>query len=153
MSYHKYHTDAFVLGSSPFGEGSKTLSLFTRELGLLAAFASNLERLTNSIKTFDALFEQDSSEGTANIYASGSYRKPSEYLDMSDQTITEAHRYFPEIATRVEEIRDKLNAWKQEIRNVAINEGKFNAFTKWKKMVESEASSVKEIVKTLHGTE
>lgn len=42
MSYHKYHTDAFVLGSSPFGEGSKTLSLFTRELGLLSAFAQSV---------------------------------------------------------------------------------------------------------------
>ena len=39
MSYHLYHTDAFVLGSAPSGEGSKTISLFTRELGFLFASA------------------------------------------------------------------------------------------------------------------
>lgn len=48
--YHKYHTDAFVLGSSPFGEGSKTLSLFTRELGLLAAFAQSVREERSKLR-------------------------------------------------------------------------------------------------------
>ena len=41
MSYHLYHTPAFVLGSAPRGEGSKLVSLFTRELGFLTAIAQS----------------------------------------------------------------------------------------------------------------
>lgn len=48
--YHKYHTDALVLGSSPFGEGSKTLSLFTRELGLLTAFAQSVREERSKLR-------------------------------------------------------------------------------------------------------
>jgi len=39
--YHLYHTPALVLGSVPRGEGSKLVSLFTRELGLLTAAAQS----------------------------------------------------------------------------------------------------------------
>lgn len=41
MSYHLYHTPAFILGSAPSGEGSKLVSLFTRELGFLTAIAQS----------------------------------------------------------------------------------------------------------------
>src|SRR3989338_3194317 len=39
--YHLYHTSAFILGSAPSGEGSRIFSLFTREMGLISAFAQS----------------------------------------------------------------------------------------------------------------
>ncbi|OHA45226.1 MAG: hypothetical protein A3H13_02525 [Candidatus Taylorbacteria bacterium RIFCSPLOWO2_12_FULL_48_11] len=45
--YHLYHTPALVLGSSPTGEGSRTVELFTRELGLVSARAQGV-RLARS---------------------------------------------------------------------------------------------------------
>ncbi|TSC84600.1 MAG: DNA repair protein RecO (recombination protein O) [Parcubacteria group bacterium Gr01-1014_17] len=47
MSYHLYHTPALVLGSTPVGEGSRTILLFTRELGLVSARAQGI-RLARS---------------------------------------------------------------------------------------------------------
>ena len=40
--YHLYHTGAVVVGSSPSGEASKTILLFTRELGLVSARAQGV---------------------------------------------------------------------------------------------------------------
>lgn len=48
--YHKYHTDAFVLGSSPSGEGSKTVSLFTKEFGFLTAFAQSMREERSKLR-------------------------------------------------------------------------------------------------------
>lgn len=48
--YHLYHTDAFVLGSSPSGEGSKTISLFTRELGFLVASAQSVREERSKLR-------------------------------------------------------------------------------------------------------
>ncbi|MDP3661409.1 MAG: recombination protein O N-terminal domain-containing protein [bacterium] len=45
--YHLYHTPSLVLGSSPTGEGSRTILLFTRELGLVSARAQGV-RLARS---------------------------------------------------------------------------------------------------------
>lgn len=50
MSYHLYTTDALVLGSSISGEGSKTLSLFTKELGLLTAFAQSVREERSKLR-------------------------------------------------------------------------------------------------------
>ncbi len=50
MSYHLYHTDALVLGGSPRGEGSKTITLFTRELGLLSATAQSVREERSKLR-------------------------------------------------------------------------------------------------------
>ena len=50
MSYHLYHTEAFILGSSPRGEGSKIISLFTRELGLLNATAQSVREERSKVR-------------------------------------------------------------------------------------------------------
>jgi len=42
LSYLLYHTDAFILGGTPFGEGSKLLTLLTREFGLIVASVSSV---------------------------------------------------------------------------------------------------------------
>ena len=47
MSYHLYHTPALVLGGTATGEGSRTVELFTRELGLILARAQGV-RLARS---------------------------------------------------------------------------------------------------------
>jgi len=48
--YHLYHTDAFVLGGTPSGEGSKTISLFTRELGFLVASAQSVREERSKLR-------------------------------------------------------------------------------------------------------
>ncbi len=48
--YHLYHTPAFVVGSSPRGEGSKVFSLFTRELGLLRATATSVREERSKLR-------------------------------------------------------------------------------------------------------
>lgn len=48
--HHIYHTDAFVLGSRPSGEDSKTLFLYTRELGLVFAKAQGLRKLSSRLR-------------------------------------------------------------------------------------------------------
>lgn len=48
--HHIYHTDAFVLASRPVGEDSKTLVLFTRELGLLYARAQALRKISSKLR-------------------------------------------------------------------------------------------------------
>lgn len=40
--YHLYHTPAFVLGGTPFGEGSKFFILFTEELGMIRGSATSV---------------------------------------------------------------------------------------------------------------
>lgn len=50
MSYHKYHTDALILGSTPVGEGSKLISLFTRELGLLTVSARSIREERSKLR-------------------------------------------------------------------------------------------------------
>lgn len=48
--YHLYHTPALVLGSEPFGEGHKLISLFTRELGLVAASATSVREERSKLR-------------------------------------------------------------------------------------------------------
>lgn len=48
--YHLYHTDAIVLGSEPFGEGHKLISLFTRELGLRMASAQSVREERSKLR-------------------------------------------------------------------------------------------------------
>jgi DNA repair protein RecO len=48
--HHIYHTEAFVLGSRSFGEDSKTLVLYTKELGLVHARAQAVRKLTSKLK-------------------------------------------------------------------------------------------------------
>ncbi|KKU59558.1 MAG: repair protein RecO protein [Parcubacteria group bacterium GW2011_GWA2_47_12] len=50
MSYHLYHTPALVLGSSPTGEGSRTVELFTRELGLVSARAQGVRLVRSKLR-------------------------------------------------------------------------------------------------------
>ena len=40
--YHLYHTPAFVLGGTSFGEANKHFTLFTRELGMITASATSV---------------------------------------------------------------------------------------------------------------
>lgn len=48
--HHLYHTDAIVLGSEPFGEGHKLISLFTRELGLIVASAQSVREERSKLR-------------------------------------------------------------------------------------------------------
>jgi DNA repair protein RecO len=45
-----HHTEAFVLGSSPKGEDSRLLKLYTRELGLVYAHAQGLRKLSSKLR-------------------------------------------------------------------------------------------------------
>jgi DNA repair protein RecO len=48
--HHIHHTEAFVLGSSPKGEDSKLLKLYTRELGLVYAHAQAVRKLSSKLR-------------------------------------------------------------------------------------------------------
>ena len=48
--HHIYHTESFVLSSRPTGEDSKTLVLYTRELGLVHARAQALRKLSSKLR-------------------------------------------------------------------------------------------------------
>ncbi len=48
--HHIYHTESFVLASRPTGEDSKTLVLYTRELGLVHARAQALRKLSSKLR-------------------------------------------------------------------------------------------------------
>ena len=48
--HHIHHTEAFVLGSSPKGEDSKLLRLYTRELGLVYAHAQAVRKLSSKLR-------------------------------------------------------------------------------------------------------
>ena len=50
LSYHLYHTPALVLGSEPFGEGSKRFTLFTRELGAVVASARSVREERSKLR-------------------------------------------------------------------------------------------------------
>ncbi|OHA20499.1 MAG: DNA repair protein RecO [Candidatus Taylorbacteria bacterium RIFCSPHIGHO2_01_FULL_51_15] len=50
MSYHLYHTDALILNSTPRGEGSKILSIFTRKFGLIAASAQSVREERSKLR-------------------------------------------------------------------------------------------------------
>ena len=48
--HHIYHTESFVLASRPTGEDSKTLVLYTRDLGLVHARAQALRKLSSKLR-------------------------------------------------------------------------------------------------------
>ena len=48
--HHIYHTDSFILSSRPTGEDSKTVVLYTRELGLVHARAQALRKLSSKLR-------------------------------------------------------------------------------------------------------
>ncbi len=48
--HHIHHTEAYVLGSSPKGEDSKLLRLYTRELGLVYAHAQGVRKLSSKLR-------------------------------------------------------------------------------------------------------
>ncbi len=48
--YHLYQTEALVLGGEPSGEGSRRLTLFTRELGLLSAVATSVREARSKLR-------------------------------------------------------------------------------------------------------
>ena len=48
--HHIYHTDAFVLTSRPHGEDSKTVALYTNELGLVWARAQAVRKLASKLR-------------------------------------------------------------------------------------------------------
>lgn len=50
MSYHLYHTEAFVLSSANRGEGNKSFTLFTREFGLLSASATSVREERSKLR-------------------------------------------------------------------------------------------------------
>ncbi len=48
--HHIHHTEAFVLGSRPAREDSKVLILYTRELGLVHAYAQGIRKLSSRLR-------------------------------------------------------------------------------------------------------
>lgn len=48
--YHLYHTPALVLASSPQGEGSKLMTLFTREFGVVVAAARSVREERSKLR-------------------------------------------------------------------------------------------------------
>jgi len=48
--YHLYHTEGFIVGSSPRGEGSRTISLLTKELGLVTATAQSIREERSKLR-------------------------------------------------------------------------------------------------------
>ncbi len=48
--HHIYHTESFILSSRPSGEDSKTLALYTRELGLVYARAQAVRKLSSKLR-------------------------------------------------------------------------------------------------------
>lgn len=48
--HHIHHTEAFVLGSREKGEDSKTLILYTRELGLIYAHAQGIRKISSKLR-------------------------------------------------------------------------------------------------------
>lgn len=48
--YHLYHTPAFIIGSSPRGEGNKTFTLLTRDLGLISATAQSVREERSKLR-------------------------------------------------------------------------------------------------------
>jgi len=48
--YHLYHTEAFVLSSADIGEGNKSFTLFTRDLGLLSASATSVREERSKLR-------------------------------------------------------------------------------------------------------
>lgn len=50
MSYHTYTTAAFVLGGVDAGEGSRSLVLYTRELGLLYGLARSVREVRSKLR-------------------------------------------------------------------------------------------------------
>jgi len=50
MSHHIYHTEGFVLGSSPAQEANKMLYIFTKELGVVHASAQGVRLLKSKLR-------------------------------------------------------------------------------------------------------
>jgi len=50
MSYHLYHSEAFVLGGSNVGESNRYYHIFTKELGLVVAFAQGVRELKSKLR-------------------------------------------------------------------------------------------------------
>lgn len=50
MAHHIYHTHAFILGSRAHGEANKTLTIYTRELGLVRARAQGIRLHKSKLK-------------------------------------------------------------------------------------------------------
>ncbi|TSC68053.1 MAG: DNA repair protein RecO [Parcubacteria group bacterium Gr01-1014_72] len=50
MSYHLYHTDAFILGSESGGEANRHFTLLTRALGLVNASAQGVRLLKSKLR-------------------------------------------------------------------------------------------------------
>lgn len=50
MSHHTYTTEAFVLGAIDVGEGSRSLILYTKELGLLYGLARSVREVRSKLR-------------------------------------------------------------------------------------------------------
>lgn len=50
MSHHIYQTPGFVLGSSPFGEASRSFRILTKDLGLIKASAQGVRFLKSKLR-------------------------------------------------------------------------------------------------------
>lgn len=48
--YHIYHTEGVILGSRNFGESGKYFHIFTRELGMVAASASGVRKMSSRLR-------------------------------------------------------------------------------------------------------
>ncbi len=50
MAYHKYQTEAFVLGSKEYGDASRVFFLFTDKFGAVAATASGVRKESSKLR-------------------------------------------------------------------------------------------------------
>ena len=48
--HHIYHTEAFVLSTRQFGEDSKVITLYTREVGLVRARAPGIRQISSKLR-------------------------------------------------------------------------------------------------------
>ena len=58
MAYHKYQTEAFILGSREYGEASRVFFLFTDAFGVVSATASGVRKQTSKLKASLQTFEK-----------------------------------------------------------------------------------------------
>ena len=141
--YHLYHTPAFVLGSEPFGEGSKRFTLFTRELGLISGNATSVREERSKLRY--ALQDFSYSDITL-VRGKDSWRLTSAVLI---ENIYNVFRNTPEVAAlfgRVFRLLQRLLAGEEK------NEKLFDAVMEGFNFLRIRITNPYEYTNTEHGT-
>lgn len=50
MSHHRYQTEAIILGNVPRGESNRAFFLFTKEMGILSAYAQGVRKISSKLQ-------------------------------------------------------------------------------------------------------